>query len=262
MTFRVMTYNILDGGISRENYILDVIHAVDPDLIAIQEVTDVNTLRFLGQALQMQYFIGMGNKERKVALLSRLPVMDFKSHHPIFPIWHNFIEAQIQYQPGKTFRMFGVHLIANLWVGFELWRLLEMDYIIKYTQQFTNELFLIAGDFNTAAPHDKVIIDRMPNKLKSILRLQGNRVFRFSIHSLLSSGFIDCFRSINPSEDGFTLPPPQPNTRLDYIFINPAIQKYLTKCWVVREPDAVIKASDHYPVVAEFSMDSHKLEKS
>jgi hypothetical protein len=36
MAFRVMTYNILDGGMGREDSIVEVIQAVDPDLIVIQ----------------------------------------------------------------------------------------------------------------------------------------------------------------------------------------------------------------------------------
>ena len=256
MPLRVMTYNVLDGGVNRESYILQVIQAVNPDLIVMQEVTDANILRSFGQTLRMQSFIGNGNRERKVALLSRLPVIDFKSHHPLLPIWHNVIEVEVEYRTDRTFRLFGVHLVANLWVGFELWRLLEIRYILRYAQESKNELCLITGDFNTAAPTDTFMIKRMPKKIKNILRLQGNRIFGFSIQSVLASGFIDCFRSMNPKEDGFTLPPPQPNTRLDYIFTNPAMKQHLTKCWVVREPNAVTNASDHYPVVAEFHLEN------
>lgn len=254
MAFRVMTYNILDGGIGREDYILEVIRAVNPDLIVIQEVMDVRTLTFLAQTLEMQSFIGKGNTNRKVALLSRLPVLDFKNYHPIFPIRNNVVEAEIQYQPNKSFHLIGVHLIPGPWLGIELWRYWEANYILKRFQQFSQRPFLIAGDFNSVAPNDKVIINRIPIRLKIILWLQGNYVFHYSLQSLLSSGLIDCFRFINPKDDGFTLPPPQPNIRLDYIFINDVMKKYLKNCWVVREPNAVTKASDHYPVVAEFNI--------
>jgi exonuclease III len=255
MAFRVMTYNILDGGMGREDSILEVIQAVDPDLIVIQEIIESKTLKFLAQTLQMQAFIGTGNTKRKVALLSRLPVLDFKNHHPIFPIWNNVLEAEIQHQPEKTFRLIGVHLVAGPWIGFELWRRLEINYIVKRYQQFSQGPFLIAGDFNGVARNDNVIIDRIPGRLRRVLWLQGNRFFHYSLQSLLSSGFTDCFRSINPDNAGFTLPPPQPNIRLDYIFINNEMKKHLKKCWVVCEPSTVVKASDHYPVVAEFNIE-------
>jgi len=255
MPLRVMTYNILEGGADREAYIQQVIQTVNPHLVILQEVTDPKILVSLAEACQMQLFLGTGNKKTKVALLSQIPVSNFKSHHPFFPIWHNIAEAEIYYQPNQSFLLIGVHLVANLWFGFELWRYLEVNYIIKRYKQFFEQPCLIAGDFNAIAPHDKVIIRSMPASLKAILFLQGNRVFRFSIQRLLSTGFIDSFRFINPSEDGFTLPPPQPNTRLDYIFINQAMQRHLVNCWVVREPNRVNEASDHYAVVAEFDLD-------
>jgi len=99
----------------------------------------------------MNYYIGTGNKKRKVALLSKLPVISFESHHPVFPIWRNFIDAEIEYEPNKTVRMIGVHPIANLAVVAEVWRLWEANYIAKYVQPFQNISCLIAGDFNAIA---------------------------------------------------------------------------------------------------------------
>jgi len=203
--------------------------------------------------LGMDYFFGTGNKKRRVALLSHLPIHAPKSYHPIFPIWRNFVEAKIEYEPNKTFRLIGVHPIANLWVACELWRLWEANHIIRHSRPYQNEPCLIAGDFNAIAPADKIRIDTMPRWLKWVIFSQGNRVYRFSIQALLATGFTDCFRFLNPTVDGFTLPPPTPNARLDYIFVNARMKAHLEKCWVVREPKAVAQASDHYPVIAEFN---------
>lgn len=119
---RVMTYNILDGGENREAYILDVIQTAKPDIVLLQEVFTEDFLVFLSRSLEMKYYIGTGNKKRKVALLSKLPVLTFKSHHPLFPIWRNFIDAEIEYEPDKTVNIIGVHPIANLGIIFEIWR--------------------------------------------------------------------------------------------------------------------------------------------
>lgn len=256
MSLRVMTYNILDSGQNRENDILEVIQNAKPDIVVIQEIIDENILQLLAHSLQMKYFIGKGNRERKVALLSRLSIENFKSHYPAFPVWHNFIEAEVKCSSDETFRLIGVHLIANPWIGFELWRFLEIRYITKYMKQYRNERFLMAGDFNTVAPKDKFILSTFPNRLKFILWLQGNQMYWFAIRSLISSGFVDCFRLKNPSEDAFTLPPPVPNIRLDYIFVNRPMEKYVKNCWVVREPNNVTKASDHYPVMVELNFES------
>jgi exodeoxyribonuclease III len=251
MPLRVMTYNILDGGENREQYILNAIQTAGPEIVVLQEVYTEEFLKSLSRSLKMAYYIGTGNKKRKAALLSKFPVLTFKSHHPVFPIWRNFIEAEIEYAPNKTMRIIGVHPIANLGVVFEFWRLLEARYVINHIRIYQSLPCLIAGDFNAIAPGEKVKTEGMPGWLKWIIYLQGNRVYHFSIERFLSAGFIDCFRFLN-SEDGFTLPPPNPNARLDYIFVNALMQPYLKKCWVVRGPNSMNFASDHYPVMAEF----------
>lgn len=253
MSLRVMTYNILDGGENRERYILEVIQTANPNVVILQEVFTEEFLKFLSQALGMKYHIGTGNKERKVALLSNFPVLTFKSHHPVFPIWRNFIDAEIEYEPSKVARIIGVHPIANLGIIFEIWRFWEARYVLNQIRSSQNKPCLIAGDFNAIAPKERVRTENMPNWLKWMIYLQGNRVYYFSIGAFLSSGFIDSFRSLH-SDDGFTLPPPSPNSRLDYIFVNAQMKAYLKKCWVVQEPNSVILASDHYPVMAEFSL--------
>jgi exonuclease III len=55
-------------------------------------------------------------------------------------------------------------------------------------------------------------------------------------------------------EYDFNLPPSHPNARLDYILVNELMKPNLIDCWVVREPCTVLKASDRYPVVAEFRL--------
>jgi exonuclease III len=174
----------------------------------------------------MAYFLGAGNKLRKVALLSRFPICRPKSYHPLFPIWRNW----------------------------------EARHIIKHIRDYGNEPCLVAGDFNAIAPADNITIDSMPKWLKKCLELiifsQGNVVYRFSLQALLSSGLTDCFRSVNSTTAGFTLPPPNPGMRLDYILANERATLHLKNCWVVREPAAVDQASDHYPVMAEFTFTS------
>ena len=252
MSLRVMTYNILDGGVNRESFIHEVIKEANPDIVIFQEVFTEEFLKLLSRSLGMNYFIGSGNKERKVALLSKLPVLSFQSYHPIFPIWRNFIDAEIEYEPTKTVRIIGVHPMANLGVVFEIWRFWEISYIARQVRRYANTPCLIAGDFNAIAPGESVKMQTMPNWLKWIIFLQGNRVYHFSIAKFLSAGLVDCFRSLN-SNEGFTLPPPNPNSRLDYVFVNATMRPYLKKCWVVREPNSVNDASDHFPVMAEFS---------
>jgi exodeoxyribonuclease-3 len=254
MTFRVMTYNILDGGEGREEYLSQVLQAAQPDVAILQEVLHESLIQNLARVLNMNSFFAGGNRRRRVALLSRLPLVSCQSYHPFPPIWHNVVEAAIEYQPGQRLWLFGVHPMANLSAICELWRWWEARQVVRYMRSHAAEPCLVAGDFNAIAPTDRVVIESMPQWLKHTIRLQGNRVYRFSIREYLSSGLTDCFRAMHPDDTGFTLPPPNPNSRLDYIFVNEPLKSHLIDCRVVREPVAVLKASDHYPVVAEFRL--------
>ena len=191
MSLRVMTYNILDGGENRETYILNVIQTARPDVVLLQEVFTEEFLMFLSHPLGMTYYMGPGNKKRKVALLSKIPVLTFKSYHPFFPTWRNFVEADIECEPNMTVRLIGVHPIANLGIIFEIWRWLEAKYVINHIQVYKSEPCLLAGDFNAVAPGEQVKTENMPGWLKWIIYLQGNRVYYFSLKFLLSIGFVD-----------------------------------------------------------------------
>ena len=254
MPLRVMTYNILEGGIGRERVIQEVIQTVKPHLLVLQEVTDVSLLKELAESFQMQWFLGAANQKTRVALLSQLPVVSFASDHS-FPIWQNVIKSEVCYQTNPSFFLLGVHLIPHLWLGFELWRYWEIRAILARAKKLVGQPLLIAGDFNAIAPGDEVRIKSTPASIKAMLLLQGNHIFRFAIQALLSAGLIDAFRFRHRNETGFTYPTSMPSTRFDYLFINPRMQAYLKDCWTVREPDIVDNASDHYPVVAEFDLD-------
>jgi endonuclease/exonuclease/phosphatase family metal-dependent hydrolase len=75
------------------------------------------------------------------------------------------------------------------------------------------------------------------------------------IDLLHEKGYIDCFRAIHPSEQGFTWPAPLPSGRVDFIFASSELAGRLTACEVILEGEGIQgnQASDHLPVVADFS---------
>jgi endonuclease/exonuclease/phosphatase family metal-dependent hydrolase len=77
---------------------------------------------------------------------------------------------------------------------------------------------------------------------------------RGSIGLLRSSGYIDCFRKLNPGVAGFTCPAASPAGRIDFIFASPELAASLTTCYIATEGAGVRgeEASDHLPVVANF----------
>jgi endonuclease/exonuclease/phosphatase family metal-dependent hydrolase len=78
---------------------------------------------------------------------------------------------------------------------------------------------------------------------------------RRSIGQLYAAGYVDCFRYVNPRAWGFTCPAGAPAGRIDYIFANPQLATRLSACKVVGGKEIQrLDASDHLPVMAEFSV--------
>ena len=254
MMLRVLTYNILDGGMGREPYIQEVIHAAEPDVVVLQEAYTTALVPNLAQSLHADYFIAKGTTKRQVALLSRLPIMSRTSVRRFPPIHRSVLEAELDCAPNPPIWIVGVHLIAFPSILFELWRLWELNAIIHRTHRHGATPSLVVGDFNALAPRDPVMIDPMATYLKWMIVLQGYRIPRLTIGTMLRAGFTDCFRQSHPTDAGFTSPPPKPNARFDYIFANAAMTRHLHDSFVVREPAAVENASDHYPVMAVFRL--------
>jgi endonuclease/exonuclease/phosphatase family metal-dependent hydrolase len=89
-------------------------------------------------------------------------------------------------------------------------------------------------------------------------RLLGRTIERWTITRLLDAGYVDCFRRVHPRANGYTCATWMPAARIDYVFADPLMAARLQRSEVVggrRWPDheATI-ASDHHPLVAEFSV--------
>src|SRR5437868_8109489 len=82
---RLVTWNILDGGAGRIDRIADVLRALAPDVVALQEANDEDAVRRVAGALGVNAYWGAANSPYAVAWLSRkravcqnhrLPVLD------------------------------------------------------------------------------------------------------------------------------------------------------------------------------------------
>lgn len=254
MSLRVMTYNVLNGAAGRESLLLEVLRAVGPDIVVLQEVFDAACVGRLAEALQMRYFFARGNTKYHLALLSRWPIVASHSHHTFPPIQQTVLEATIEHPSGLRLDVFGVHPVPLPGVLLELWRLWEIKVVLRLARKRAASPCVILGDFNASAPGDKPQIHRMRALDRTLILLQGRRIYRFAVRAMLNAGMTDCFRELHPDADGFTYGPPNPIGRIDYVFANGVMKERLKACFVVRDPPAVDRASDHYPVVAEFAL--------
>ncbi|HVB13505.1 MAG TPA: endonuclease/exonuclease/phosphatase family protein [Candidatus Dormibacteraeota bacterium] len=81
---------------------------------------------------------------------------------------------------------------------------------------------------------------------------------RAAVRSMLRAGYADCLRTLHPRASAFTCPSYQPAVRIDYIFASKALAQRLTRCEVVGRSGELAglarRASDHFPVMAEFRL--------
>jgi endonuclease/exonuclease/phosphatase family metal-dependent hydrolase len=81
---------------------------------------------------------------------------------------------------------------------------------------------------------------------------------RAAVRSMLRAGYTDCLRSLHPRAGAFTCPSYQPAVRIDYIFATKRLAERLLRCEVVGRSgelaEVARRASDHFPVMAEFRL--------
>jgi endonuclease/exonuclease/phosphatase family metal-dependent hydrolase len=250
---RVVTFNIKDGGRHRENFIIEVLTAVQPDLILLQEVTHPNLVQDLATRFKMEFAIAKGHSLRHVALLSHYLIRSSVSSTPVPGLSRDFLAATIEFPPRQTLAVFVVHLAAQPFAIFEWLRQLEIRSVLRYANRFSALPCLLAGDFNSVGPMDRPITKTLSWHVKLMLFLQANRFPHRVIHTVQTAQFFDCFRLLH-TDPGYTLPPPVPTVRFDYLFANSSLKSLLQNCFVVQHPQAVEFASDHYPLAADFAL--------
>ena len=89
-------------------------------------------------------------------------------------------------------------------------------------------------------------------------RLMGRLIERWTMERLRNEGYVDAYRRIHPRARGFTCATWQLSARVDYVLSSPDLAPHVTGADVVGsrtwpDPDAAV-ASDHYAVVADFSV--------
>jgi endonuclease/exonuclease/phosphatase family metal-dependent hydrolase len=245
VTWRLLSYNIRDGGIGRETMLAAVIEGARPDVVVLQEATDP---RVVARLAEMGKFVAWGSRPgHSTGFLSRMPVEHHAWHHPRASR-HAFLEVALA---GTNVRVFGLHLSAWFSKWSERRRAREIRALLDGIRQHQEGFHLIAGDFNALAPGELLEVARMPRWIRAMVWLSGRDIERDTIQVMLDEGYVDAWRMLHPDKPGYTLPTWDPHVRLDYIFTPKRYVDRLVACAVVQEPDAVKQASDHLPVLVE-----------
>lgn len=247
-----MTYNILRDGREREEAIVEVIRAHEPDVVVLQEIHTEAFLQRLATTLNMEAFLVNQRWPFRVGALSRFPIQ----HTETVPLWligGRALRIRVAVTDEINVTIYGVHLIGlYMWFS-EAIRAAQLSQLIRFLVDNETALHVVAGDFNTFAPGDRVALSDAPRWVRAQTWWQFGAKARWALKKMADAGYTDCYRALYPAEDGFTLPSHQPLVRLDYIYANPGFRPYLQACDVVTTPEVVQRASDHLPVVATFT---------
>ena len=247
MFLKVLTYNILKGGVGREEHLAAVINHQAPDVVVLQEATRPEVVERLATATGMREW--GATRGRSLGFMSRVPMAEQRW---VRPRWsqHAFLELVPE---GIDVRIFGVHLSAVHAAWTEARRVRELRSLLAAIKAHDKSHHVLVGDFNTLAPGERLQVGKLPYRLRMLVWLSGGRIRWQTIAIVLGAGYVDGFREKHPGEEGLTFPTWDPHSRLDYLFVpRPFVERLMT-CEVVTESPALRLASDHFPVAASIA---------
>lgn len=251
MTVRVLAYNVDGGSAERRPALQAVLDRAAADIIALTEADDSGVVAALADDLGFEHVWARGSGDRHVAVLSRFPIRRWANHtRP--PLTQAALEAELALPDGRTLTLYNVHLLPYLLLPFELRRWQAAGRLLDIIRRRAPGPHLILGDLNAIAPGDRVLQSRNPARMRRVMALQFNLIFRLAVPRLLRAGYVDCFRRLHPADNGFTWRPGNRTTRYDYILADPVLARSLKTCQVLDDAPEAARASDHLPVLAEF----------
>jgi endonuclease/exonuclease/phosphatase family metal-dependent hydrolase len=251
---RIVSYNILDGGEGRADPLAEVIAAQRPDVVALVEADNAETLHRIARRLSMDVIQAPGENHAS-ALLSRWPITDTINHAANNPeIKQSFLEATVQTPDGVEWPIGVLHLPPRATEDDEEQRMHVIPIVLDLFKEhrLANRPHLICGDFNSNAPYQRIDPARCKPKTQQAWEKNGGNVPRRVIEAMIGVGYVDTYRTLHDEQlemiGSFTTQ--FPGQRVDYIFawnVGPADVK---DAWV--EQDRLAKyVSDHFPICAE-----------
>jgi len=247
---RVLTYTIPRGGGDRLPAITEMLRAQQPSVVALVEAPEQAWVDALARTLGMQAAFAEHAAEFPIAWLSRYPVLRVERHEYLVRATP-MLEMEISWHRLPV-SLFAVHLRPGRGARDERHRAREVAAILGRLPRVSGQPHLLVGDFDALHPLDSVRHRRLIGLLPS--PLGAARTERLAIPLLLDAGYTDCYRAQHPGlrhDPGYTFALPNPRQRVDYIFASAQLARRLVACEVVTGGQAE-RASDHYPVAAEF----------
>ncbi len=258
---RLLTYNILEGGVGRIDPLAEVIRLAEADVAILQETWDAELFHKLADRLHMDRFLAENpkNKSGAVGLLSRLPIHQAINHAPLDPrLTRSAFTAQIETpmtQPSASgtqhLSLLGLQLHSKETLADEAIRLVEIAAVLDVAAGLPRPHFM-AGDFNSHHPDQRIDLSRVPDA-RGRISGQNDLIPREVVSRILAAGYLDAHAlHRTPEEFGESLSTAHPAMRVDYFFITPDLAPRVKSCDIFK-PEIARFASDHFPVLLEIS---------
>jgi exodeoxyribonuclease-3 len=240
-----MSYNIRYGGVGKERELAEVIRAVGPDVVMLQEATHPDVVAHLADVAGYPHHAS--RRAYSIGFMSRLPVQSYAWHQPR-GARHAFLELVFA-EP--DLRLFGLHLSAWFSKWSERRRHFEIRALLEGIKQHQHGFHLLLGDFNALAPGERLVVEKFPRWIRAMVWVSGRDIARDTIQEMLDARYADVWRRLNPEtiDPGYTFPVWDPHVRLDYAFVPTVYADRVASFEIVKSPEAVKTASDHHPIV-------------
>jgi endonuclease/exonuclease/phosphatase family metal-dependent hydrolase len=243
---RLLSYNILKGGVGRETPLAAVISSSEADVVILQEAYRPSVVQQLASTCGYEHWAS--SQGHSVAFMSRIAIAGH--------VWRRVRWAKRAYLEIVTstdFRIYGVHLSAVHSNLTEQRRGYELRALLRSVERHQHGLHIVTGDFNTLAPGERLDMNKLPPRLRALAWVTGKSIRWITIRMMLEAGYVDGYRKFH-GDEGHTFTTWDPHVRLDYAFVPDAFKGNLQRCEVVRDHPKLKSASDHFPIVTELSL--------
>lgn len=251
---RLMSYNILDGGLGRADPIGEILQANRPDVVTLIEADDMWVAERLAKRLKMEMLVAQGKKHTAI-VLSRFPIRESVNHAPLLEsLTGCFVRALVTLPSGSELGVCAGHLHPRARISDEQVRVREVEAITGVLAQWREQRrpHLVAGDLNANSPIQRIIRERCKQSTREQMDENGGMIPRDVIGHMLSAGYVDTLHAVHGDKaaDMGTFSTHEPGQRVDYIFGFGIDTARIRNAWI--ETDRLAKyASDHYPVGVE-----------
>ena len=244
-TLRILSYNILKGGVGREAPLGAVISSCEADIVILQEAYRPSVVKQLAATCGFEHWAS--SQGHSVAFMSRISIAGH--------VWRRVRWARRAYLEIVTstdFRIYGVHLSAVHSNLTEQRRGYELRALLRSVERQQHGLHIVTGDFNTLAPGERLDMNKLPPRLRALAWVTGKSIRWITIRMMLEAGYVDAYRKFH-GDEGHTFTSWDPHVRLDYGFVPEPFSANLQRCDVVNAHPLLKEASDHLPLLTEIT---------